>query len=229
MSTITFPSNKTTSPASAHDHIFSLESPDWTSTSRDQKVYLYAGSVLVQSAEQPDHFFGSISKDSPHKATPRTSRLDTGSWTMLAPVSKTVEPIVEIDEFQLPIALAHISRAVRDSHNIVDLPPQFDEENSAGYALETWERATRTLLSGAIWVWNQLDYCIPAPAIGPGPNGSIDLDWYEGERTLLLNFPRDPLFPPTLYGDDGAGGFPLEGELDLDKENNWIFAWLAGQ
>jgi len=175
---------------------------------------------FISRARRPD-----LSSGIPSKALPPRALLQA-----LRSKSPRTVPIAGLGrDSVLPVALSYIGSALERSRRILDLPPNFDGEGSPAYSPETWKRAARFLVDGAIWSWEQLGEQVPCPLIGPGPNGSFDLDWNKGSRTLLLNFPADPAAPPTFYGDNGKGGFPIDGELDLLRDNFWLFAWLVGK
>jgi hypothetical protein len=58
---------------------------------------------------------------------------------------------------------------------------------------------------------------LPAPAILPGPNGSIDLHWKTPRFELLVNVPREEANPATFYGDD-YGSLCIRGNLNTTEE-----------
>ena len=65
----------------------------------------------------------------------------------------------------------------------------------------------------------------PAPAIGPGPNASVDIYWKQESWELLVNFPAESNRPATFYGDN-YGIQKIKGSLDTKSFNNGIIQWL---
>jgi hypothetical protein len=127
----------------------------------------------------------------------------------------------------LPEALRPLAEEVVRSREILDLPDNFDDEGSPGYEDATWLRAVGFLLSNAMQLWNDRGMVTPVPDIGPGPYGSIDLDWRIPRRQLLLNIPVDEHAEVKFYGDDGNFGHVVKGTLELADDNSWLMLWLA--
>lgn len=65
----------------------------------------------------------------------------------------------------------------------------------------------------------------PAPRIGPGPNGSIDLYWKEKDWELLINIPAESGKMATFYGDD-YGSQKIKGSFDPSFFHYGIVPWL---
>ena len=69
---------------------------------------------------------------------------------------------------------------------------------------------------------------MPAPIIGPGPEGSIDLYWKEPTFELLVTVPPDKALPAAFYGDD-YGRQTIEGTIGTSVYSRGILHWLTGQ
>lgn len=109
---------------------------------------------------------------------------------------------------------------------MLDLPDDWDDEGSPGYAEATWMRAVDFLLHNAERLWQDQGVTVGAPAILPGPNGSIDLHWRVSSHELLLNIPADPDELADYYGDT-VDGNAISGKLNTSAKNQWLLMWLA--
>ncbi len=136
---------------------------------------------------------------------------------------------VHAGDITLPAILRHLASVITASRALLDLEDDWDGEGSVGYSYETWFRAIRFLASSAERLWEELGIVTPAPDIGAGPDGSIDLHWPLPHRELLINFPRDTTQDAGFYGDDGNRGEPIEGKLSTDRSRMWVLMWLANQ
>jgi len=119
-----------------------------------------------------------------------------------------------------------LSLAIQESHSLLDLPNDWDGEGSPGYAESTWTRAVDFLLQNAERLWQDQGVEVSAPAILPGPDGSIDLHWNTKNHELLLNIPADPGGLAEYYGDT-VDGNAVSGKLTIAARNQWLLMWLA--
>jgi hypothetical protein len=87
--------------------------------------------------------------------------------------------------------------------------------------------ARLTSSSAALGLWEEFGVSAPAPKIGKGPVGSIDLHWRTPGRELLVNIPPDVTAPADYYGDDRHGGHVVKGTLDPAEDNLWLLMWLT--
>ena len=138
-----------------------------------------------------------------------------------------IEQDLRLHGFILPAALRHLAVEIERSRSMLDLPDDWDEAGSPGYAEATWERAVGFLVRNASWLWRDYGVPIQAPRIRKGPDGSIDLDWRTPGHELLVNVPADPNESATYYGDDGAGRHQVKGSLDTSAPNQWLLMWLT--
>ncbi len=109
---------------------------------------------------------------------------------------------------------------------MLDWGDNWDGEGSAGYATETWQRASDFLTNCARELWERHQRVVPVPEIEPGPNGSIDFHWHAGDRELLLNVPADPNEMVDFYGDSSTGEV-IKGRAHTSTVGPWLLAWLT--
>ncbi len=100
--------------------------------------------------------------------------------------------------------LKDIRQALQDARWILDLPNDWDDEGAPCYSIEHWGRVEKMLLEWAQKAWKEYGYRLPIPAIGPAPEGGIDLHWKREQYELLVTLPADSGKPGVFYGDDYA-------------------------
>jgi hypothetical protein len=100
-----------------------------------------------------------------------------------------------------------------------------EEEDGPGFSSDTLLRARNFLLTQSKQSRQICGYFPPAPRIGPGPNGSVDLYWKERDWELLINIPADSEKLATFYGDD-YGSQRIKGSFDPDSFHYGIIPWL---
>ena len=131
----------------------------------------------------------------------------------------------------IPVELEDIQGAIQEAQTILELQDDWDGEGSLGYAASTLKRASEFVLDNALELWRSQRLHAPAPVIGPGPDGSIDIHWQLATRTLLVNVPADANKPATFYGSDRIGRDKpacnvIEGYMDTSAQNQWLLMWL---
>ncbi len=126
----------------------------------------------------------------------------------------------------------HASRAIEAaidrSRSLYSLKDDWDDCGSPGYSRATWERAVGFLRLHASKFWLETGRAMPAPIIGPGPDGSIDLFWTKATFELLVNIPIDESAPATFYGED-YGRQTIEGTISTSEYRRGIHHWLTSQ
>lgn len=119
-----------------------------------------------------------------------------------------------------------LDELLSQAESILSLPDDWDGEGALPVARAAWDRAV-ALLDKSIRVPVRRGLILPLPAIDPGPNGSIDLEWYKDDQCLLINVPSSMSDPVTYYGrrkDCGDG----RGALCEDVDNAQLIAWMLG-
>jgi hypothetical protein len=119
-----------------------------------------------------------------------------------------------------------ISSAVRAARALVELGENWDGEGSQGYSLETWKRVKRFLMSHASAA-RSLFRVLPAPALNPADQGSLDVFWRLSGRQLLVNFPEDESAPITYYGENRQGNNTISGRTTAGEKRLDLVAWLT--
>jgi len=130
----------------------------------------------------------------------------------------------------IPTELSPIADAIETSKTIFRRRPDPSDDLALACSPETWQRATKLLISHALSVWERAKLAIRPPVISAGPEGSVDLYWTAAPYGLLLNVPADPKQPPTYYGDDAANPDTNRacGKLDPTKPIDiGVLMWLA--
>ena len=100
-----------------------------------------------------------------------------------------------------------------------------DLEGSPVYSKNTLDRALAFVSSHSAKGHALCSAYPPAPKIGPGPDGSIDLHWKQKTWELLVNIPADDSQMAVFYGDD-YGAAKIKGSFDPKTVNLGIVAWL---
>ena len=127
----------------------------------------------------------------------------------------------------IPAELRHIEAAIESSRALLTahLQPDWDDEEGEPYTDAVWKRAAEFVMRHALWLWKYHQIVSEAPAIEPGPHGSIDIHWSSPSHELLLNIPKDPSAPAGFYGDD-RGHMTIKGTLDPATYNRGLLVWL---
>ncbi len=120
-----------------------------------------------------------------------------------------------------------ITEEFSDASEMLSLPNDWDGDGSPAYRVETFIRASMFLLNHALTFRLIYGNVMPAPKMRKGPEGSIELHWRTSTRELLINIPAGSEEPADYYGDDGAGGNPLRGLLDLSTPDDRLMLWLT--
>jgi hypothetical protein len=126
--------------------------------------------------------------------------------------------------FHVP-AYFDVMRAIDVSRRLLEQPAGWDEAENQPLEEATWLRATEFLLRHARRLHERHSICLPAPHIGLGPDGSVDLHWKTERRELLLNVPSGDQ-RATFYGDS-YGGNTIKGQVDTRILDLGLFTWLT--
>jgi hypothetical protein len=109
---------------------------------------------------------------------------------------------------------------------IYGLADDFDGEGSPGYSKQTWDRAVNFVRVQEAGMLAAFSIAVPAPTIGPGPQGSIDVHWKTRAFEVLVNIPISGE-TAEFYGDD-FGRNKFEGTVDISSFNRNLAFLLAG-
>lgn len=116
-----------------------------------------------------------------------------------------------------------ITAAVEAAQSLLDLT---DEDGNLIVERAVLRRATSFLLTFARHALESQRLRIEPPVIGPGPDGSVDLNWRCANFSLLINIPADTSSLATYYGRNPAGE-SAEGSFSTERHGNWgQLLWL---
>ena len=118
-----------------------------------------------------------------------------------------------------------IDAAIERSRFILSLREDWDDAGSAGYSIETWQRAVAFLRGHSDFTHRIFGFGLPAPAISPADTGSIDLYWRTIDKSLLINFPDAAAEPATYFGRLAKGG-TISGQIAAGSLRPELVAWL---
>lgn len=109
---------------------------------------------------------------------------------------------------------------------ILSLEEDWDGDGGSAYNSKTVERATSFLLAlDNLPLWRSMHTKMPTPAMGPGPDGSIDIFWQRDDGRLLVNIPGAFGEASTLYGSNLRGGQIAKDSFDLSQFSK-VAPWL---
>jgi hypothetical protein len=114
---------------------------------------------------------------------------------------------------------------IEQAKHLLELSNDCDEEGSPACSVGTLDRAAAFLTAHSAKGYELCSSYPPAPKIGPGPDGSIDLHWKQKTWELLVNIPANANQMAVFYGDD-YGAAKIKGSFDLKTLNRGILAWL---
>lgn len=89
----------------------------------------------------------------------------------------------------------------------------------------TFDRAIAFLKKESSQLWVRTGVTLPAPTMGLGPDGSIDLFWSSENVELLINVPADSEELATYYGTDNRQQ-TIKGYLNLSTYSPMVAAWI---
>jgi len=114
---------------------------------------------------------------------------------------------------------------IEHAKTILTLAHDWDEEGSPAYSKNALARAVAFVAAHSAKGYDLRSSYPPAPKIGPGPDGSIDLHWKQKSWELLVNIPADDAQMAVFYGDD-YGVAKIKGSFDPKTVNLGIVNWL---
>lgn len=114
---------------------------------------------------------------------------------------------------------------IEHAKTVLTLADDGDDEGGAAYSENTLARAVDFVAAHSAKGYDLCSSYPPAPKIGPGPDGSIDLHWKQKTWELLVNIPADDAQMAVFYGDD-YGVAKIKGSFDPKTVNLGIVNWL---
>jgi hypothetical protein len=114
---------------------------------------------------------------------------------------------------------------IEHAKTILTLTDDWDDEGSPAYSKNALARAVAFVAAHSAKGHDLCSSYPPAPRIGPGPDGSIDLHWKQKTWELLVNIPADDTQMAVFYGDD-YGAAKIKGSFDPKTVNLGIVNWL---
>jgi len=130
-----------------------------------------------------------------------------------------------INDFKLRLKFKLLKEIKNSETRILSLEDNWDKEGSKAYKKESFDRAVTFLEQLYQKLIYEHDLRIQIPAIGPGPEGSIDIHWKTNKFELLLNIPEDYQELAGFYGDD-YDKESIEGNLNLTSLQDVLVRWL---
>jgi len=125
---------------------------------------------------------------------------------------------------QTDVALGAFEQEIEDSRFILKI---VDDDDPAVllYTEETWRRAADFVRRLALHAHAQdFDQIVP-PKIRPASDGSIDLFWQKGDRTLLVNFSPISIDFADYFGQ--SDGSEIAGRFKYYDDTPEIICWLG--
>jgi hypothetical protein len=114
---------------------------------------------------------------------------------------------------------------IKAANFILGIQNDSELEGFVPYVRETLSRATSFLQRLMIHAHSANLINMGVPRIGPADQGSIDLYWESGDRTLLINFPADKDIA-NYYGKKPKS--EISGRFDPSEARADLVVWLAG-
>ncbi len=152
------------------------------------------------------------------------------NWLASHRAMEVIDEVVTLTETkarlpEVPPTYNHLLVVLGQSRTMLDWEDDFDGEGSPAYKEETWTCARDFLEDNMTRIWKEHKVVIDVPRIRPGPDGSIDIQWHNDKRHLLLNIPEDVTEPATYYGKSAFGH--VEGSFTVPWNAQWLMMWLA--
>jgi hypothetical protein len=114
---------------------------------------------------------------------------------------------------------------IEQAREMLELADNWDGEGSQTYSKDTFDRAVAFLTMHSDQLLKLYHIHLPAPKIGPGPDGSVDLHWKRRSWELLVNIPADAKEMAVFYGDN-YGAQKIKGSVEPRIFSLELFTWL---
>jgi hypothetical protein len=130
--------------------------------------------------------------------------------------------------FVLPISLVHISNAIRESTEILNLEQGWDGIDAPPISEETLLNAVTLLVNYSKYILEKFQVIISAPEINPCRNGTIDLAWRTHKARFLLNVKPATNSPivASCYGDLYNDRQPIKSNLSDEVVIEHLAFWM---
>ncbi len=120
-----------------------------------------------------------------------------------------------------------LQAALDGAYRLTELQDDWDDAGGTAYSKQHVDKVVNFLTNIAKSVPSDKGSYFPVPRINPGPGDSIDVQWKESGKNLLLNIPADSEQLSTFYGETSGGEkAEIRGILDIRYLNSWIADWL---
>jgi hypothetical protein len=116
-------------------------------------------------------------------------------------------------------AIAEIKESIEKSEWMLSLSENWDDGGAPKINVQAFDTAKIFLLAFSKWAFQRHGLKIPAPVIGPVPDGGVNLEWDEPAFKLLINVPASTPMLANFYGEKKDGS--LEGYLSLETRTNF--------
>jgi hypothetical protein len=113
---------------------------------------------------------------------------------------------------------------INSANYIIEIKSDPELDSFVPYTTETLARATNFLRRLMIHAHTANVIGTGVPRIGPAEDGSIDLFWEKGDRTLLVNFPAGENIG-NYYGKKPMS--EISGKFDPSESRPELVFWLA--
>lgn len=166
----------------------------------------YASRFHQRASDLPEHTSGSQAL-SPAVTETSASQID---WGM-----------------QRPASWPKVTAAINSSREMIAWPDNWDGDGALPISVSTWERTVNFIARCAWRFWDLTHRDVPVPAIEPGRNGSINVEWELTNRYLLLNVSAADTAPFTFFGEDASHTDVIEGSINPASDAAWLLMWLT--
>ncbi len=119
-----------------------------------------------------------------------------------------------------------VSQAIRDAKRLIELSDNWDGEGSPGFSTMTLARATNLVRDTVLYLWTTAHIQLSPPEFLPTSDGSIDIEWYVGDKELVLRIPVDPNERVAFYGKSSSD-FSIRGTFsEQSSDRSWLLSWV---
>lgn len=127
------------------------------------------------------------------------------------------------------IGLAGLAAEIERARYLLDLPDDWDDDGSPGFAEATWSRTVAfavDLCTRLVDGWSVTPRDVE---IMPGANGNLSLEVAYPNATLLFSVPPTRDEPIRYYGRSDAADRTTKGLLAPEESLDWLSLWTASK